>query len=134
MSPAIIESPIECKSAEELIESLSPLGPHFRSYPPNAPLLFRGHGNDSYKLIPSAYRSDRPLSKLTKHECDSYGSQMFAERDALIDFFLLADKRGLPLPDDSQALRIKLETLKSDRGDDLLPRNYTEFPWPELLS
>lgn len=137
MNDAIIESVVECQNADEFIDALSPLGEYFRRYPPNAPLLFRGHGKDSYKLIPSAFRSDRPLRNLTEHTCDDYASQVLAERDALIEFFLLADKRGLPLPDDSQPLRRQLETLKSARVVDLLPKGRDEnLIWPpyQLLS
>ena len=105
MNGVIVESPIECNSAQEFIDAISPLGSHFRQYPPKAPFLFRGHGKDSYKLVASALRSDRPLSKLTKYQCDSYEAQVLAEKGALIEFFMLADKRGLTLPDDSQQLR-----------------------------
>jgi hypothetical protein len=136
MSNKVATSLIECTSAEDLIEALSPLSNHFRNYAPNAPLLFRGHGSDSYKLMPSALRSDRPLRQLTKHRCDDYESQVLAERDALIDFFLLADKRGLILPDDSQALRRRLETYRSEMGGNAIRTPFPDSRWPgnELLS
>lgn len=112
------------------------LGPYFRQYPPNAPFLFRAHSKDSYKLIPSALRPDRPLSKLTKHKCDSYRSQVPAEKDALIEFFLLADKRGLVLPDDSQQLRRLLETHQSEMGEATISSGFADNRWPHdnLLS
>lgn len=136
MNSSIVEDPIQCQTAEEFISAISPLGSYFRQYPSNAPFLFRGHGKDSYKLIPSALRADRPLSKLTKHKCDSYESQVLAETDALIQFFLLADKRGLVLPDDSQELRILLETHRSPRGEANIARGDADARWPHdnLLS
>ena len=136
MNDSVIEDPIDCHSAEDFIEVISPLGSRFRQYPPNAPFLFRGHGKDSYKLIPSALRPDRPLSKLTKHKCDSRRSQVLAEKDALVDFFLLADKRGLVLPDDSQQLRRLLETHQSEMGEATISSDFADNRWPDdnLLS
>jgi len=136
MNSSIVQEAIQCQTAEELIDAISPLGPHFRQYPPDAPFLFRGHGKDSYKLIPSALRPDRPLSKLTKHKCDSSESLRLAESDALIEFFLLADKRGLVLPDDSQQLRILLEHYRSERGKAKVESDFPDYSWPDdnLLS
>ncbi|MEP6913362.1 MAG: FRG domain-containing protein [bacterium] len=136
MNNSVIEEPIEFDSAEDFVVAISPLGSHFRKYAFNAPFLFRGHGKDSYKLIPSALRPDHPLSKLTQHKCDTYESRVLAERDALIEFFLLADKRGLSLPDDSQQLRILLETHRSDAGESSIKSGYPDNRWPHdnLLS
>jgi hypothetical protein len=136
VNSAIVESPIQCNSAQEFIDAISPLGSHFRQYPPKAPFLFRGHGEASYELVASALRSDRPLSKLTKYQCDSYESQVLAEKDALIEFFLLADKRGLTLPDDSQQLRRLLETHQNEAGEAIIRHGYAGDSWPhdDLLS
>jgi hypothetical protein len=136
MNSSVVEDPMDCDSAEAFVEAISPLGSSFRQYPPNAPLLFRGHGKDAYKLIPSALRPDRSLSKLTKHKCDSYRSQVYAEKDALIEFFLLADKRGLVLPDDSQQLRRLLETHQSEMGEATIGSRFADNLWPDdnLLS
>jgi hypothetical protein len=61
---------------------------------------------------------------------------VLAERDALIEFFLLVDKRGLALPDDSQQLRILLETHRSDMGEATIKRGFADNRWPHdnLLS
>lgn len=136
MNSSVIEEAIDFASAEEFIKAISPLGPYFKKYSPNAPLLFRGHGKNTYKLIPSALRPDRPLSKLTQHKCDSYESRVFAEKDILIQFFLLADKRGLVLPDDSQQLRRLLETHQSEMGEKTISAGFADNRWPHdnLLS
>ena len=136
MNTSVVEDPIKSYSAEEFIQAISPLGPCFKQYSPDAPFLFRGHGRDSYRLIASALRSDYPLSKVTKHKCDSYASRVLAERDALVDFFLLADKRGLALPDDSQQIRILLETHRSDLGEATIKSGSADNRWPDdnLLS
>ncbi len=136
MTVSIVEDPVECDSAEEFLNAISPLGSRFRKYPSNAPLLFRGHGKDSYRLIPSALRPEKPLRKFTAQTCDSYESEVLAERDALIDFFLLADKRGLILPDDSQRFRRLLETAKSKMGEATITKSSADARWPDddLLS
>jgi hypothetical protein len=136
ITSSVIEDPIDSDSAEDFVAAISPLGLRFKQYPTNAPFLFRGHGKDSYKLIPSALRPDRPLGALTKHKCDSYKSQVFAEIDALTEFFLLADKRGLVLPDDSQQLRRLLETHRSKMGQATVSSSHPDEPWPHdnLLS
>ena len=79
--------------------------------------LFRGQGRD-VPLIPSAFREDGKLASLTQRDITTYDQRRLAERDVLIQFFDIADRRGLVLPDDSQEFRSTLETLKSPRGDD----------------
>jgi hypothetical protein len=76
------------------------------------------------------------LRKFTSHECDTYESEVLAERDALIEFFLLADKRGLILPDDSQHFRRLLETHKSQMGEATIKSGFADNRWPhdDLLS
>jgi hypothetical protein len=61
---------------------------------------------------------------------------VLAEKDALIEFFLLADKRGLALPDDSQQLRILLETHQSGIGEESIKSGFADSRWPHdnLLS
>jgi hypothetical protein len=56
---------------------------------------------------------------------------VLAERDALIDFFLLADKRGLILPDDSQHFRRLLETVKSPMGKAQITKSSADSLWPD---
>jgi len=61
---------------------------------------------------------------------------VLAEKDALIEFFLLADKGGLVLPDDSQHLRRLLETHQSAMGEDTISSGFADSRWPDddLLS
>lgn len=115
----VVQQQITCKTAQEFLGALSPLGSHFIDCKPTDPWLFRGQGGD-YSLIPSAFRNDGKFAALTHLDITDYGNRLLAERDILADFFELADKRGLVLPDDSQQLRELLETLKSDRGDHLV--------------
>lgn len=112
----IIQPPVDCSSGQEFLNALSPLGPYFTEVKLAEPWLFRGQGQD-YPLIPSAFRKNGKLASLTHRDISNYDQWLLAERDILIQFFDIADKRGLILPDDSQELRSILETLRSERGD-----------------
>jgi hypothetical protein len=115
----VIQPQVDCSSAQEFLDALSPLGSYFREVGLSEPWLFRGQGQD-VPLIPSAFRTDEKsdkLTTLTKRDLRKFEERVLAERDVLIRFFNIADKRGLILPDDSQQLRAKLATLMSDWGD-----------------
>ena len=56
------------------------------------------------------------MAELRGRTITTHGERRLAEWDVLIQFFDIADKRGLVLPDDSQQLRSMIETLNSDRG------------------
>ena len=115
----IIQPKIDCHSAREFLDALSPLGSHFKDTTPSEPWLFRGQGQD-YPLIPSAFRVPDRLSSLLNRKINDYKQRRLAERDAIIQFFKIADKRGLVVPDDSQALRSIIETLNSERGNQFI--------------
>jgi hypothetical protein len=77
-------------------------------------------------FAPSAFRNDsRRFASLTNRNIQDYEERLRAQRDILIQFFEIADKRGLVLPDDSQQLRSTLETLRSERGD----ANVSDAEW-----
>lgn len=112
----VVQPQLDCSSAKEFLDALSPLGRYFRDNKPSDPWLFRGQGQDK-PLIPSAFRKNGRLSSLTGRNIEDYAERLLAERDILTLFFDIADRRGLILPDDSQQLRSTLETLKSGRGE-----------------
>jgi hypothetical protein len=122
----VIQPQVDCSSAQEFMDALSPLGQYFKDTKLNAPWLFRGQGRD-YPLIPSAFRTKSKLVELTKRDIQDYSQRQLAERDVLLQFFDIADKRGLILPDDSQQLRSILETLKSERGEHFVGKGYNEW-------
>jgi hypothetical protein len=123
----VLQPEVHCSSAKEFLDKLSPLGDYFSEAKPNEPWLFRGQGKD-LPLIPSAFRNEsKRLASLTNRNIQDYGERLKAERDILIQFFEIADKRGLALPDDSQQLRSTLETLKSPRGDDNVSKGDDEW-------
>ena len=118
----VIQPQINCTTAREFLDTLSPLGDLFGNLPDSEKWIFRGQGVD-LPLIPSAFRNDGKFANLTHRDVSKRDERLRAERDMLIDFFDIADKRGLVLPDDSQQLRLLLETLRSDRGDHLVAQN-----------
>lgn len=130
----IILPQINCKYAEEFIESLSPIGQYFKKAKLSETWLFRGQGRD-FPLIPSAFRKNGKFSSLTNRNINEYGQRLLAERDIIIEFFKIADKRGLVLPDDSQQLRSILEILKSDRGEHFVGKALYDWqPTNKVLS
>jgi hypothetical protein len=110
---SIVQEPVNCSTAEEFLQELSPLGEYFRDDDIDAPWLFRGQGKD-WPLIPSLFRENGKIKDLTHRNISDYPELLRAERDVLISFFKIADKRGLVLPDDSQELRSSLERLSDD--------------------
>ena len=119
----VIQPQINCTTAREFLDALSPVGEFFGDLPDSEKWIFRGQGVD-LPLIPSAFRNDGKFAGLTHRDVNNHQERLLAERDMLIDFFDIADKRGLILPDDSQKLRSMLETFRSERGDHLVAENY----------
>jgi hypothetical protein len=115
----IVQPRVDCSSAREFLDALSPVGAYFRDIKLSETWLFRGQGQDE-PLIPSAFRKNDRLASLMRREIQNYQQRRLAERDALTRFFEIADKRGLILPDDSQQLRSSLETLRGERGEDFV--------------
>src|SRR4051812_42476456 len=103
----VIQPQVDCLSAKEFLDALSPLGSYFGKVSFAEPWLFRGQGQD-VPLIPSLFRMNGKkdkLATLTNRDVNKFEERVRAERDVLIQFFHIADKRGLILPDDSQELR-----------------------------
>lgn len=117
----VIQPQVNCSTAKDFLEALSPVGPYFSETKLSETWLFRGQGQDN-SLIPSAFRKQDKLAALMRRDIHNYKERRLAERDALTRFFDIADKRGLILPDDSQQLRSSLETLKAERGDSFVGR------------
>lgn len=118
----IVLPQIDCTTAREFLDALSPLGINFKDEQPNAPWLFRGQGVDK-PLIPSLFRKDQKVCSVTHRNINDYSELRLTERDILIQFFQIADKRGLILPDDSQELRSFFEKLKDN--DHMVSRGFS---------
>jgi hypothetical protein len=109
---------VDFESAEEFYDSLSLKGKYFFESSENEYVIFRGHSNSDFHLVPSALRKNtggQALHRLSPYraegslESDSNLIQIFQEYSVLRRFFDVADNTGLPLPEDSQDLRETLE-------------------------
>jgi hypothetical protein len=125
---------IACGSAQELLRALSVNEPPLEAKWPGS-WVFRGHADQSYKLLPTALRPQallfddrRGWSRSTR---ETNREQNEAEASTLLKFALLADGQGLMLPEDSQALRNKLLSLLVPRHRDTLLK---AWPPDEFLS
>lgn len=124
------------RTASAFLEALSPVagilsGEH---YPDEH--VYRGHGSSSFSLIPSAFRG-RGLSSVyrgTRRMRRTNLNQIWAESQAIWDFVVLADERGLRLPEDSQRLRATLEGCRD--ADFIKQAGKGKAAWPpdDLLS
>lgn len=57
----VLQPQVDCNSASDFLESLSPVGPFFKDVEPGETWLFRGQGFD-WSLIPSALRDGWQVS------------------------------------------------------------------------
>lgn len=131
---------IPCASADDFLEAISPLSTYLKGPLDRHPsfFIYRGHADDRWELIPKALRLEQRIldtwgSGKVRETTDSQDStksiesfffengtqrtgvwgveeQLAAEWHMLKRFFEVADRNGLPLPEDSQQLRQLLET------------------------
>ena len=109
-----------CTTEFEFLDAISPRSKYFSEGEPYR-VLFRGHADARFGLLPSAFRprwTEQPANR----------DQMDFELGAIQNFFWLADRCGLPLPEDSQILR---RDLFSDVGNYNYPlRGKGDLLWP----
>jgi hypothetical protein len=113
---------IECKTAGEFIDAISPFGRYFRKFAPEIIWIFRGHGDDEkFKLIPNALRNENSecLNLLARTELkvaeisdisiatikNSNIYQWLSEALIVRDLFETADRSALFIPEDAQEFR-----------------------------
>jgi hypothetical protein len=107
-SPRQLQSVIESfviDDAYDFLDAISPTNELFRSIP-SGEILYRGHADDRYELIPSAFRVDG--LKLLKQCCEwaiceanlstSIG-QAFLEANSLLKFVDHSNHAGLSIPE-----------------------------------
>ena len=119
----------QCASAEDLLDTVSLRGRYFREHSGRPRTwMFRGQGSD-WSLTPSAFRERAQFGAGTGWKTvpqrleeaarwakadsapppSAIDVQVQAERETLWEFFVAADAAGLPLPEDSQFLRTRLD-------------------------
>jgi FRG domain len=114
---------IQCATAIEFMDAISPRGRFFERIPADYDWIYRGHGDDNeYQLLPSALRTFEKekllrLSRSSKHvrqHIDHVECQVMAELNLLWNFINLADRNGLPIPNDSSEWRERLYQYRSN--------------------
>jgi len=111
---------VRCTTEHEFLDAISPRSRYFDEGEPYR-VLFRGHADARFQLLPSAHRAkwDRPPSN---------EDQVRYELEAIQNFFWLADRCGLSLPEDSQIHR---RDLFSDVGNyNFTLRGQGDLLWP----
>lgn len=126
---------IRCESAGEFLDVLDPLNGYFAGGPVSDYYIFRGVKSSEFELVPSAFRSDVELPFLGGYyeaPLDTQVAQCAAELLTLRNFFEIAARQGIRLPEDSPTLR---ETINA--WVDLLTydvHKWTEPPtWPPTM-
>jgi len=122
--PTDVVQLIECLEAEDFLQNLSLSRGVFKDSEKSVPAIFRGHSNHTYTLLPTALRRGIWEKFFPNEIIKTNEQQIKSERDILQKFFLEADNRGLPLPEDSQNLRLILQ-----RNDFFEDKNFIEN-WP----
>lgn len=137
-----VVSHLHCISASDFVDAISPRGPYFENIPADYDWIFRGHGNDNdYQLLSSALRLQEQkkllrLSRSSAHvrlNIDLAVCQVMAELDILWDFFQVANRNGLQIPNDSSDWRDRIHEYHSAlRGATIAPDLLSEFKyfWP----
>jgi hypothetical protein len=88
---------VRCNTEHKFLDAISPRSAYFEEGEPYR-VLFRGHADARFQLIPSAHRAKWK-------EPPTNGDQVGWELGQIQNFFWLADRCGLPLPEDSQIYR-----------------------------
>ena len=129
---------VECGTAVELLDALSPRGQHFGREPSDA-WVFRGHADAEWNLLPSAFRGPAKLAWSTFQRSTAWADwttmdQIQTEAKTLQQFVAEADGAGLVIPNDSHELRQELENpfngwygAAFERGETVWPPRIT---WP----
>ena len=125
---------VQCLTAADLFNELSPTARHFHDAAPRS-WLFRGHEDSGYRLVPSVLRRvDEGLARYGwTVEAPTWRVQVLREIDIIQKFFLLADAQGLSLPEDSQALRRLLQDLSALTDDPAADAQLIGWPNAALL-
>lgn len=128
----------DAQDAVEFLEMLSPTHGWFMVNGPDKNMVFRGHSDGKYQLLPSALRKKNPLQVLVPTwmvqnlkvpkpaDGDTFSSQVTREYLSLLRFFENCNTHALPLPDFT-AIKAYFEMTfpwgisEIQRGDSLWP-------------
>ncbi len=126
-SSSRVES-LSCRNAQEFLGKASLRGSVFQDEPDNRRWIFRGHADSTWKLLPSVLRPYETGSFPSRPDEPPYAGILRSEAKALLDFYEIADRSGLPIPNDSDDLRKRLELCASDVHD--MEPDMARRKWP----
>src|SRR5262249_2491254 len=132
---------VDCDDAPQFLSATSPWGPHFGDDVKGfttRPWVFRGQRDSRWPLEPVAFRPDTEfLTEVGGWQLAGIEGSNFAQAHCefltLRRFYLLADKHGLSMPEDTQAIRAQMRTSPHTF---LMNLRDAQGSWPpkELLS
>lgn len=101
---------VECYDAEEFWDKLNPLNPLGLGWNISKKLIYRGHGESEWKLLPTVYRKDKNPSFLISGETDLPTTEIQIKNEwrVLEQFIKGCDKTGIKIPNDNMDFRNKL--------------------------
>jgi hypothetical protein len=123
------------RTAQDFLNLLSPVTGILTGHFEAEDLIYRGHGSRLYQLTPSVFRGRRvPYPDNRPGGRRTYERQIAAEIEQVWQFFLLADARGLRLPEDSQRLRATLEDCRGIEYQEKVAAGEAAWPPDDILS
>jgi hypothetical protein len=150
---------VQCSSACEFLKAISPFGVHFHHGRQTDTWIYRGHGTDVWRLVPSALRREamrdlhglvghldaaRAMEQLSRDDIvmeneppwdDGNRRQWSLEARVILKFMEEADRAGLTLPEDSAKFRVRfwqyIKTLeRSVYGGERKGGSAVQPTWP----
>ena len=117
---------VQCQSSDEFLDYLR-LGREIWRNAHFGDLVFRGQRCSEWALVPSAFRQHAILgyrTEVTEAPCKDIESQSRGEYGVVLEFLMLADSVGLPVPGDSQIFR----NVEDQRG--VIENSFWQGTWP----
>jgi hypothetical protein len=142
-SPAV--ETVQCETARELLDALSPTGRYFENEPPDSTWIFRGHAHDHYVLLPSALRPENAAalhslaqtSDNSSEFADTNIRQAIAECTLLVRLYVELDRQGVAIPQDSAEIRELLQSRRNQLDwslrDAKIRKDMPGWPLKELV-
>lgn len=131
---------IACDTAREFLDRISPHGDHFKCAITFRDWAFRGNGDSTFRLVPTALRKNarqriKGYLRWPQHLVDAMSTpagQASAEATLLRRFLEVADDHGLAIPGDSPDFREKVGRVTADLQT-CVEREGSghHIPWPD---